>query len=156
MVSIIVLMISIRAQSISPSETLQISDLAKKLHDQGKSIISLSAGEPDFKTPEHACKAAIKAINDGFHSYTMNTGTPELRQAICDKLKRDNGLTYTPSQIVCTNGAKQALGFTLLALLDNEDEVIIPAPYWVSYPQMVKFGGGKPVPVRTSFEIIIN
>jgi aspartate aminotransferase len=145
-------MISKRAQSITPSETLQISDKAKKLREQGQSIVSLSAGEPDFNTPENACKAAIKAINDGFHGYTMNTGTPELRQAVCDKLERDNGLSYNSSQIVCTNGGKQALGFSMLALLDKGDEVVIPAPYWVSYPQMVKLAEGKPVPVRTSFE----
>lgn len=145
-------MISIRTQSISPSETLQISDRAKTLREQGKSIVSLSAGEPDFNTPEPACRAAIKAINDGFHGYTMNTGTPGLRQAICEKLNRDNGLSYAPSQIVCTNGGKQALGFTMLSLLDEGDEVVIPAPYWVSYPQMVKLAGGKPVPVRTDFK----
>jgi aspartate aminotransferase len=145
-------MISKRAQSISPSQTLQISDQAKKLRQQGKSIVSLSAGEPDFRTPEPACQAAIKAINDGFHSYTMNTGTPELRQAICDKLRRDNGLDYASSQIVCTNGGKQALGFSMLALLNDGDEVVIPAPYWVSYPEMAKMAGGKAVTVRTSFE----
>src|SRR5699024_5874134 len=93
-----------------------------------------------------------QAIEDGFHGYTMNTGTPELRQAICAKLERDNGLAYNPSQIVCTNGGKQALGFSMLALLDDGDEVIIPAPYWVSYPQMAKLAGGKPVTVRTRFE----
>src|SRR5699024_11694314 len=97
-------MISQRAQSVSPSQTLQISDKAKELQKQGKSIVSLSAGEPDFNTPGHVCKAAIQAIEDGFHGYTMNTGTPELRQAICAKLERDNGLAYNPSQIVCTNG----------------------------------------------------
>lgn len=145
-------MISKRAQSVNPSETLQISAKAKELTRQGKSIISLSAGEPDFKTPVHICKAAIKAIDEGFHGYTMNTGTPELRQAICQKLQRDNGLTYEPSQIVCTNGAKQALGFSMLALLDDGDEVIIPAPHWVSYTEMAKIAGGKPVVVRTSFK----
>lgn len=145
-------MISKRAQSVNPSETLQISAKAKELSRQGKSIISLSAGEPDFKTPGHICEAAIKAINDGFHGYTMNTGTPELRQAISNKLQRDNGLSYTPSQIVCTNGAKQALGFSMLALLNDGDEVIIPAPYWVSYTEMAKVAGGKPVVVRTNFE----
>lgn len=145
-------MISKRAQSVSPSETLQISAKAKELTRQGKSVISLSAGEPDFKTPAHICEAAVRAINDGFHKYTMNTGMPELRQAICGKLQRDNGLSYKPSQIVCTNGAKQALGFSMLALLDDGDEVIIPAPHWVSYTEMVKIAGGKPVVVRTSFE----
>lgn len=145
-------MISERAKSISPSQTLQISDKAKELQKQGKSVVSLSAGEPDFNTPDHVCRAAIKAIEDGFHGYTMNTGTPELREAICDKLKRDNELHYDPSQIVCTNGGKQALGFTMLALLNSGDEVIIPAPYWVSYPQMVNLGEGNAVTVRTSFD----
>lgn len=145
-------MISKRAQSVSPSETLKISAKAKELKRQGKSIISLSAGEPDFKTPRHICDAAIKAIQNGFHGYTMNTGTPELRESITDKLQRDNELSYDPSQIVCTNGAKQALGFSMLAMLDEGDEVIIPAPYWVSYPQMVKVAGATPVTVRTSFE----
>ena len=145
-------MISNRAQSISPSETLKISSLAKQLSRKGKSIVSLSAGEPDFKTPSHICQAAIKAINDGFHGYTMNTGTPELRGEICKKLKRDSDLQYEPSQIVCTNGAKQALGFSMLALIDEGDEAIIPAPHWVSYPQMVKLAGGQPKIVRTSFE----
>lgn len=145
-------MISERAQSVSPSETLKISAKAKELQRQGKSVISLSAGEPDFKTPEHVCKAAIQAIRDGFHGYTMNTGTPELRESISNKLHRDNNLDYKPSQIICSNGAKQSLGFSMLALLDPGDEVIIPAPYWVSYPQMVKLADGTPVTVRTSFE----
>lgn len=145
-------MISKRAQAVSPSETLAISAKAKELSRKGKSVISLSAGEPDFKTPKHICDAAIKAINDGFHGYTMNTGTPELRQSISDKLQRDNQLNYDPSQIVCTNGAKQALGFSMLAMVDEGDEVIIPTPYWVSYPQMVNVAGGTPVTVRTSFE----
>ncbi len=144
-------MISKRAQSVSPSETLQISVLAKKLKRQGKSVISLSAGEPDFNTPKHICDAAVKAIENGCHKYTMNTGIPELREAISEKLQRDNGLEYKPSQIVCTNGAKQALGFSMLALLDDGDEVIIPAPYWVSYPQMGKMAGAKPVIVQTRF-----
>lgn len=145
-------MISERAQSVAPSATLKISSTAKELKRQGKSIISLSAGEPDFPTPEHICDAAIQAIKDGFHGYTMNTGTPELRESISIKLQRDNGLSYDPSQIICTNGAKQALGFSMLAMLDEGDEVIIPAPYWVSYPEMVKMADGTPVTVRTSFE----
>ncbi|NGP77594.1 pyridoxal phosphate-dependent aminotransferase [Balneolaceae bacterium YR4-1] len=145
-------MISKRAQSVAPSETLKISAKAKELKRQGKSIVSLSAGEPDFNTPEHVCSAAIKAIKDGFHGYTMNTGTPELRNAISKKLKRDNDLNYDPSQIICSNGAKQSLGFSMLALLDPGDEAIIPAPYWVSYPEMAKLAGAKPVTVRTSFD----
>lgn len=145
-------MISERARNVSPSETLKISAKAKELQRQGESVISLSAGEPDFKTPEHICKAAIQAVKDGFHGYTMNTGTPELRESISNKLNRDNNLDYKPSQIICSNGAKQSLGFSMLALLDPGDEVIIPAPYWVSYPQMVKLADGTPVTVRTSFE----
>jgi aspartate aminotransferase len=145
-------MISKRAQTVSPSETLAISAKAKELKRQGKSVISLSAGEPDFKTPEHICNAAIQAINDGFHGYTMNIGTPELRKNIANKLQRDNNLSYDPSQIVCTNGAKQALGFSMLSMVDEGDEVIIPTPFWVSYPQMVKVAGATPVTVRTSFE----
>ncbi|MDX1586937.1 MAG: pyridoxal phosphate-dependent aminotransferase [Balneolaceae bacterium] len=145
-------MISKRAQSVAPSETLKISAKAKELKRQGKSIVSLSAGEPDFNTPEHVCEAAIKAIKEGFHGYTMNTGTPELRNAISEKLKRDNGLEYDPAQIICSNGAKQSLGFSMLALLDPGDEAIIPAPYWVSYPEMAKLAGATPVTVRTSFD----
>lgn len=145
-------MISERAKAVSPSETLKISAKAKELQRQGKSVISLSAGEPDFQTPEHICDAAIQAIKNGFHGYTMNTGTPELRESIANKLQRDNKLEYNPSQIICSNGAKQSLGFSMLALLNDGDEVIIPAPYWVSYPQMVKLADGKPVTIRTSFE----
>ena len=145
-------MISKRAQELSPSETLKISSRAKELKREGRSIISLSAGEPDFKTPKHVCDAAIKAIENGFHGYTMNTGTPELREAIASKLKRDNDLEYTTSEIIVSNGAKQSLGFSLLAIVDPGDEVIIPAPYWVSYPQMVKLAEGTSVTVRTAFE----
>lgn len=145
-------MISERAQKLQPSATLKVTGRAKELKRQGKSIVSLSAGEPDFKTPKHICDAAIKAIEDGLHGYTMNTGTPELREAICAKLKRDNGQDYDPSQIICSNGAKQSVGFALLAIIDKGDEVVIPAPYWVSYPEMVSLAEGIPVFVRTSFE----
>jgi aspartate aminotransferase len=145
-------MISQRAQNLSPSETLKISAKAKELIRQGKSVISLSAGEPDFKTPKHICNAAIKAIEDGFHGYTMNTGTPELREAIAAKLKRDNKLEFSPADIVVSNGAKQSIGFTILATIDPGDEVIIPSPYWVSYPEMVKLADGTPVTLKTSIE----
>lgn len=144
-------MISKRAQLLSPSETLKITARAKELAREGHSIVSLSAGEPDFKTPAHICNAAIQAITDGFHGYTMNTGMPELREAISKKLKRDNHFDFEPDQIVCSNGAKQSLGFTILATIDPGDEVIIPAPYWVSYPQMVKMAMGQPVVVNTTF-----
>lgn len=145
-------MISTLAQRISPSETLKISAKAKELAREGRPIISLSAGEPDFKTPAHICNAAIEAITAGFHGYTMNTGMPELREAIREKLLRDNHLSYSADQIVCSNGAKQSIGFSILATINPGDEVIIPAPYWVSYPQMVKMAGGKPVSVSTKFE----
>lgn len=145
------IMISKRAQNISPSETLKISAKAKQLAREGVSVISLSAGEPDFKTPAHICNAAIDAINGGFHGYTMNTGIPELREAISAKLMRENRINIPADQIVLSNGAKQSIGFTILAAIDEGDEVIIPAPYWVSYPEMVKLAGGTPVPVKTLF-----
>lgn len=144
-------MISKLAKNISPSETLKISAKAKELARSGASIISLSAGEPDFKTPAHICDAAITAITDGFHGYTMNTGMPELREAICKKLLQENRLRFEPSQIVVSNGAKQSIGFALLATIDPGDEVVIPAPYWVSYPEMVKMAGGVPVVAKTLF-----
>jgi len=145
-------MISSRALELQPSATLKITGRAKELQREGKSIISLSAGEPDFPTPSFICYAAMEAIRNGIHGYTMNTGTPELREAICAKLKRDNGLDYTPAQIICSNGAKQSVGFSLLAMVNPGDEVIIPAPYWVSYPAMTQLAQGIIVPVRTSFE----
>ena len=145
-------MISQRAQNLQPSATLKVTGRAKELKREGKSIVSLSAGEPDFKTPEHICDAAIEAIKGGQHGYTINTGTPELREAICAKLKRDNGLDYDLSQIICSNGAKQSVGFSILATINKGDEVIIPAPYWVSYPEMVRLAEGTSVIVRTSFE----
>lgn len=144
-------MISTRAENLSESQTLKISGRAKQLARDGVSVISLSAGEPDFKTPAHICNAAIEAITDGFHGYTMNTGMPELREAVAEKLKRDNDLSYDADQIVLSNGAKQSIGFSLLATINPGDEVLIPAPYWVSYPEMVKMAQGTPVPVRTSF-----
>ncbi|MBO6522631.1 MAG: pyridoxal phosphate-dependent aminotransferase [Balneolaceae bacterium] len=145
-------MISQRAQNLQPSATLKVTGRAKELKREGKSIVSLSAGEPDFKTPKYICDAAIRAINEGQHGYTMNPGTPELREAIVAKLKRDNGFDYDPSQIICSNGAKQSVGFALLATVNKGDEVIIPAPYWVSYPEMVRLAEGTSVIVRTSFD----
>lgn len=144
-------MISNRAKNLSESQTLKISGRAKQLAREGVSVVSLSAGEPDFKTPAHICNAAIEAITDGFHGYTMNTGMPELREAVAKKLKRDNDLTYNADQIVLSNGAKQSIGFSLLATINPGDEVLIPAPYWVSYPEMVKMAQGIPKPIRTSF-----
>ncbi len=145
-------MISQRAQNLQPSATLKVTGRAKELKREGKSIVSLSAGEPDFKTPKYICDAAIKAINDGQHGYTMNTGTPELRDSIIAKLKRDNGFEYDASEIICSNGAKQSVGFSILATINKGDEVIIPAPYWVSYPEMVRLAEGDSITIRTSFE----
>ncbi len=145
-------MISQRAQNVQPSATLKVTGRAKELKREGKSIVSLSAGEPDFKTPRYICDAAIDAINNGQHGYTMNPGTPELREAISAKLQRENSLNYDPSQIICSNGAKQSVGFALLATVDAGDEIIIPAPYWVSYPEMTRLAEGTPITVRTSFE----
>jgi len=146
------MMISQRAAALAPSETLKISALAKELQRAGKSIVSLSQGEPDFKTPAHICEAAKKAIDDGFHGYTLNTGTVELRQAIVNKLKNENNLDFAMDEIVVSNGAKQSVGFSLLATVNKGDEVIIPAPFWVSYPEMVKLAEGTPIVVRTLFE----
>lgn len=144
-------MISNRANQLSPSETLKITAMAKQMARDGASVISLSAGEPDFKTPAHICNAAIEAITDGFHGYTMNTGMPELREAISAKLKRDNNLDFTADQIVLSNGAKQSIGFSILATINPGDEVLIPAPYWVSYPEMVKLAEGIPKIISTTF-----
>lgn len=144
--------ISRRAEALSPSETLKITAMAKEMQRAGKSVISLSAGEPDFKTPAHICEAAIQAIRDGHHGYTVNAGTVELRKAIVDKFKRDNALDYSIDQIIVSNGAKQSVGFAILATVDPGDEVIIPAPYWVSYPEMVKLAEGVSVRIRTRLE----
>jgi aspartate aminotransferase len=146
------MMVSKRALNLSPSETLKFTARAKELKAEGKSIVSLTAGEPDFKTPGYICDAAVDAIRGGHHGYTMNTGTPELRKAICAKLLRENHLSYAPEQIVVSNGAKQSIGFAILATIDPGDEVIIPAPYWVSYPEMVKMAEGTSVIVPTRLE----
>lgn len=144
-------MIAKRIQAIAPSETLKISGRAKELQMEGKSVISLSQGEPDFKTPGHICDAAIDAIREGHHGYTVNAGNIELRELIVQKLKEENNLDYTPAQIILSNGAKQSIGFSILATINPGDEVIIPAPYWVSYPEMVKLAEGKPVVLPSEF-----
>ncbi|SDF20406.1 pyridoxal phosphate-dependent aminotransferase [Sporomusa acidovorans] len=136
--------------SISPSSTLAIDAKAKKMKAEGIDVIGFGAGEPDFDTPEHIKKAAIAAIEAGFTKYTPASGIMELKQAICKKFKKDNGLDYTPAQIVVSNGAKHSLINTFQAICNPGDEVIIPAPYWVSYPEMVKIAGGVPVIVKTS------
>ena len=115
-------------------------------------MIGLSAGEPDFVTPEFINQAAIQAINEGFTHYTDNAGVLELRQAICQKLERDNGLSYSPDQILCSNGAKQSVALAIYALARPGDEILIPAPYWVSYPEMARLAGAEPVSIPTSVE----
>jgi aspartate aminotransferase len=141
-----------RVAAMQPSATLAMSAKAKELRRSGHPVISLSAGEPDFDTPQAIAEAGIQAIRDGYTRYTQNTGMLELREAIADKLQRDNHLTYDPGQIVCSNGAKQSLALTMNALVRPGDEVLIPAPYWVSYPEMVRMAGGEPVAVPTTVE----
>lgn len=127
---------------VKPSPTVAVSQLARELADAGKDIISLGAGEPDFDTPDNIKEAAIAAIHAGKTKYTAPDGIPELKQAICDKFQRENGLSYQPSQVSVSTGGKQVLYNALMASLNPGDEVIIPAPYWVSYPDIVRLGGG--------------
>jgi len=134
-----------RVKAVKPSPTLAITARAAEMRAAGKDVIGLGAGEPDFDTPDHIKEAAIKAINDGFTKYTAVDGTPALKQAIIDKFKRDNSLDYTPEQILVSCGGKQSFFNLAQALLDPGDEVIIPAPYWVSYPDMALLAGGVPV-----------
>ncbi|NOR55945.1 MAG: aminotransferase class I/II-fold pyridoxal phosphate-dependent enzyme [Sulfurovum sp.] len=143
-------MLSDRIQKLSPSITIAISSLARDLKAEGKDILSFSAGEPDFETPQGIKDAAIKAINEGFTQYTAVPGIPELLQAVATKLKRDNGLTYEPSDIIVSNGAKQSLFNLFQATLNPGDEVIIPSPYWVTYPELVKYASAIPVTVETN------
>jgi aspartate aminotransferase len=143
-------MLSDRIQTLSPSLTIAISSLARDLKAQGKDILSFSAGEPDFGTPKKIKDEAINAINEGFTHYTAVPGIPEVLKAVADKLKRDNNLDYDPSDIIVSNGAKQSLFNLLQATLNPGDEVIIPAPYWVTYPELVKYCGGLPVFIETN------
>ena len=144
--------ISNKAKGVSPSPTLFLDAKYKQMKKQGIPVVGFGAGEPDFETPENIKKAAIQAINDGFTRYTPASGTIELKQAICDKLKRDVNLDYTIENIVVSNGGKHALTNIFMAICDDGDEVIIPAPYWVSYPEMVKMAGGVPVFMNTTEE----
>lgn len=139
-----------RIASMQPSATLAMTAAAKARKREGHPVIGLSAGEPDFDTPEAVSEAGIKAIRDGFTHYTSNTGIPELREAVAHKLKRDNGIDVSPSQILCSNGAKQSVAQAVMALVRDGDEVIIPAPYWVSYPEMVRMAGGIPHAITTT------
>ena len=137
---------------IQPSATIGISQKAMELKAAGQDVIGLSAGEPDFDTPDNIKQAAINAIQNGKTKYTAVDGIPELKQAVVDKFKRENGLDYTPAQVSVGTGGKQVLFNALMATLNPGDEVIIPAPYWVSYPDIVNLAGGVPVPVETSLE----
>ena len=137
--------VSRRAQNVSPSPTLAITAKAKQMKAEGIDVISFGAGEPDFDTPENIKAAACQALSSGFTKYTPTAGTPDLRQAICDKLKLDNDLSYKPSQIIVSNGAKHSLYNAVMTLCNPGDEVIIPAPYWVTYPEQVKLAEGIPV-----------
>ncbi|AFE07934.1 putative aspartate aminotransferase [Corallococcus coralloides DSM 2259] len=141
-----------RLQAIKPSATLALNARAKALAASGKDVVVLAAGEPDFDTPEFVKQAAIEALRTGFTKYTATAGMPELREAVCRKLEKDNGLKYAPEQVVVTAGGKQSLYNCFQALLDEGDEVIIFAPYWVSYPDMVHLAGGTPVIVPTREE----
>jgi len=137
---------------VKPSPTIAVTTLAGELKAKGMDVIGLGAGEPDFDTPQNIKDAAVAAIAAGKTKYTAPDGIPELKQAICDKLKRDNGLEYTPAQISVGTGGKQTLYNAFMATLNEGDEVIIPAPYWVSYPDMVLLGGGTPVAVEATLE----
>ena len=134
-----------RISQVKPSATVAINTLANELKASGRKIINLSVGEPDFDTPDFIKEAGIKAIRDGFTKYTATEGILELRTAIVNKLKKDNGLEYTPNQILVSAGVKQSLYNLTQVILDEGDEVIVPAPYWVSYPELVKLAGATPV-----------
>ncbi len=142
--------LSARVAQVKPSATIAMSMKAAELRAQGRDIISLSMGEPDFDTPEHIRAAAIKAINGGQTRYTAVDGTPSLKSAVIDKLQRDNGLEYEPSQILVSNGAKQSIYNLLQATINEGDEVLITAPFWVSYPDMVRLADGEPVILSTT------
>ena len=148
----IMINLSDRINRLAPSATLAMSQKSSEMKAQGIDVINLSVGEPDFNTPDHIKEAAKKAIDDNYSRYSPVAGYASLREAIVRKLKRENGLDYMPAQISVSNGAKQGVCNTVMALVNKGDEVIIPAPYWVSYPQMVKMADGEPVIVNTGFE----
>lgn len=144
--------LSKRAMSIKASTTMAISSKAGEMKAAGLDVVSFGAGEPDFNTPAHIGQAGIDAIKNGQTRYTPAAGMPELRQAVCGKLKRDNGLDYEPAQVIISNGAKHSLINTFMAILNEGDEVIIPAPFWLSYSEMVRIAGGVPVIIHTKKE----
>jgi len=141
-----------RVKQIKPSATLAITARAKALRAQGVDVISFGAGEPDFDTPEHIKDAAIRALEGGFTKYTPATGIEELKEAICEKFERENGLSYSPEEVIVTCGGKQALYNIAMALFEEGDEVLVPAPYWVSYPAMIRLAEAEPVIVQTHEE----
>lgn len=144
--------VSARLASLSPSATMAMSQKSNELKAQGVDVINLSVGEPDFNTPDHIKEAAKKAVDDNYSRYSPVAGYPALRNAIVEKLKKENGLTYTINQISCANGAKQSVCNTIMVLINPGDEVIIPAPFWVSYPEMVKLAEGNPVIIPAGFD----
>lgn len=144
--------LSDRLQRLAPSATLAMSQKSSEMKAQGIDVINMSVGEPDFNTPDHIKAAAKKAVDDNYSRYSPVPGYADLREAIVAKLKRENSLDYTMAEVLVSNGAKQSVCNTLMALVNDGDEVIIPAPYWVSYPQMVKLAGGVPVIVEAGFE----
>ncbi len=141
-----------RLKKINPSSTLAITSKAKKLKSEGKDIVNFAAGEPDFDTPDFIKDAAIAALKSGFTKYTPTTGTPELKKLICEKFKKDNSLEYSPEQIIVSNGAKHSIYNVLMVLANKADEVLIPLPYWVSYPEMVNLCEATPRFIKTSAE----
>ena len=144
--------LSDRLQRLAPSATLAMSQKSSEMKAQGIDVINMSVGEPDFNTPDHIKEAAKKAIDENYSRYSPVPGYADLRKAIADKLKRENQLDYTPNEILVSNGAKQSVCNTVMALVNSGDEVIIPTPYWVSYPQMALLAGGVPVFVEATFE----
>ena len=144
--------LSDRLNRLSPSATLAMSQKSGEMKAQGIDVINLSVGEPDFNTPDHIKDAAKKAVDENYSRYSPVPGYPELRKAIVDKLQKENNLEYGLNEVLVSNGAKQCVCNAVMALVNNGDEVIVPAPYWVSYPQMVKLAGGTPVYVNAGFE----
>lgn len=144
--------LSDRLQRLAPSATLAMSQKSSEMKAQGIDVINMSVGEPDFNTPDHIKEAAKKAVDDNYSRYSPVPGYPDLRKAIVDKLKNENGLDYTINEILVSNGAKQSVCNAVMALVNDGEEVIIPAPYWVSYPQMVKLAGGEPVIIEAGFD----
>ncbi len=144
--------ISKKVKEIAPSLTLEITAKAKKMRAEGISVIGFGAGEPDFNTPEYIIESAKKALDIGFTKYTPASGTPELKKAICEKFKKDNGLIYDADQIVISSGAKSSLYHAICALVDDGDEVILPSPFWLTYPELIKLAGGTCVLVKAEIE----